>query len=155
MGKKSKRRGVVWSQDPSTGSPTGRDVLQWNGVSRTSKRMKTLANIDLRRVQLLEASTLEEANFESSFKTAYQSSLKELQESIDDLDELRERTVMLDIYFERLIDFLNQLRRMKRSAAKQRLVRHIYTSLEDEEWALLEQALLYAQQGSEEGTKRV
>ena len=149
MGKKSKRRGVVWSKDPTTGSPMGREVNEWDGISRTTKRQVKKANIDQRRVQLQEASALKEPIFDSSFKAAYELMIAELNEEIKDVDELRERTIDLEIYHERLIDFLEKLRKMKRSAAKQRLVKHIYSSLEDEEWTLLERALLLAKQEAE------
>ena len=150
MGKKSKRRGVVWSQDPSTGSPLGREVNEWDGVSRTTKRLEKRAHIDQRRVKLQQASVLEEFLFESCFKEAYQAMLTEMSETVEDPTELRERSVELEIYHERLVEFLEKLRRMKRSAAKQRLVKHIYSSLEDEEWTLLERALELAKQTAEE-----
>ncbi len=140
MGKKNKRRGVVWSSDPSTGSPLGHEVNEWDGISRTSKRSEKRAHIDERRELLRQAGALNDELYELSLTSAHQQMTSASQESAEE-SENQERILDLTLALERLTDFIDKMRRMKRSAARQRLVKHIYSSLEDEEWALLEKAL--------------
>ena len=138
MGKK-KRGGVIWSQDRATGSPIGQDVHVWDGVSRTSKRTQKKAYIADRKDLLLRGSQLDEDILQRA-----QDQLKATWSELDDYHrEIEEDSL------ESLVSHLESLKMMKRSSAKQRLVKHITASLDATEWSLLEKLIAYSEQAKE------
>lgn len=120
MGRKKRRQGVVWGADPVTGSPTGTDVNAWDGQSRTSKRNRARALIDERRDALSEYIQLDSERRAKAIEEA-RAGLAERAEDHEGLNE-------------DLIIQLESLALMKRSGAKQRQIKHLSASIDDDEW---------------------
>ena len=129
MGKKNRRSGVVWSQDANTGSPLGKDILAWDGVSRTSKRNQKKALIDERKELFLYCASLPEEQLRP-ITTSLQESWQNFDES--ERSELNEQ-------LEELFEQLGALRQMKKGGAKQRLIKHLTSTFREEDWLIMEQ----------------
>ena len=130
MGKKSKRSGVVWSQDTNTGSPMGRNVREWDGVSRTSKRNQKKVQIDEQKTLLLYCIALSD-----EILASIEPHIQEALAGIEDEDKREELFDMAHALFE----ILPTIRQMKKGGAKQRLIKHMTSTFSDEEWKIMEQ----------------
>jgi hypothetical protein len=133
MGKK-KRNGVVWSQDENSGSPIGEDVKVWDGISRTTKRTQKKAIILDQQDLLIRGSQLKEEVLELVL-----AQVKEGWSELDDYHRELEEESLVEV-----LTYLESLKTMKRSGAKQRLIKHISASLDDIEWSILEKIMAYS-----------
>jgi hypothetical protein len=123
MGRKGKRSGVVWNTDPTTGAPRGAEVNEWDGLSRTHKRNQARAVIEQRRELLVAYISLDpEVRIQAID-----------QVKLDFQDRLEEEFPLS----EGLIEQLERLASMKRSGAKQRQIKHLSASLDDQEWEII------------------
>ena len=120
MGRKGKRGGVVWKTDPSTGAPSGADLNTWDGLSRTHKRNQARALISQRRDILVAYAMLD--------PEIRQQAIERVR---TDFKDQQDREFPLS---EGLIERLEQLALMRRGGAKQRQIKHISASLNEEEW---------------------
>lgn len=122
MGKK-RRGGVSWSVDPTSGSPRGEGAIEWDGRSRTGKRNRVKQVLEERKLLIDEIISLHPD------KRAI---------GVDQVREhLREVRGDEESLGDALIDQLEQLSEMKRSGAKQRLIKHLCNTLDEEEWDAL------------------
>lgn len=130
MGKK-KRQGVIWSQDASSGSLFGRDLKVWDGVSRSAKRAQNKGELADRRELLMRGVDLKEE--QQAFGIA------QVKKNWVELSEYSRELAEDDL--DHLLTQLNQIREMKRSGAKQRMIKHILANLNEGEWSILEKVL--------------
>lgn len=135
MGRKKRSRGIVWDDDPNSSSPSGRSTLEVDMTSRTSRRKRARSLIDERRNLLSECATLTPERRDQAATLARAS--------------LAERGLDAEVLSEGLLTQLAELAEMKKSGARQRLIKHLSATLDEDEWEALT-SLLSADRGDEE-----
>ena len=137
MGRKKRSRGIVWDDDPNSGSPHGRSTHEIDMTSRTSRRKRARSLIDERRNLLSECAMLTPERRDQAAALARVS--------------LAERGLDAEMLSEALLAQLAELAEMKKSGARQRLIKHLSATLDEDEWEALT-SLLSADRGDEELT---
>ena len=133
MGKKNRRSGVIWSQEAGSGTPLGRDILEWDGVSRTTKRNQKKSLINQRKDMFLSCTHITEDKLEKVVSM--------IKETWVDLNQ--EQRQEFEFCLEDVMDHLETVRNMKKGGAKQRLIKHIIATLSEDEWSMLEKLRAY------------
>lgn len=134
MGRKKRSRGIVWDDDPNSSSPSGRSTLEVDMSSRTSRRKRARSLIDERRNLLSECAALTSERRDHAAELARAS--------------LVERGLDAEALSEGLLAQLAELAEMKKSGARQRLIKHLSATLDEDEWEALT-SLLSADRGDE------
>ena len=127
MGRKKKSRGIIWGADPSNSAPQGESTHAIDLTSRTSRRQQARAHIEERRTILGECAAL------TPERRVLAAELARADFSARGHDP--------SVLSVGLLAQITELSEMKKSGARQRLIKHISTTLGDEDWEALAQLI--------------